>query len=243
LRPISIPTIEIGPVEAGGELDAAILRITDASWIAVTSANGGSAVLDAAARLRVDITRARWAAVGASTEAALEARGITVSFTPSTANGAALGAELPIGGGDTVLLPRADIADGRLVAALEARGARVDAVVAYRTGEAPETSRERLRALFATGNVGAIVFTSGSTVRGLLGLLGTAHQRVARRTQAYCLGEATATVALDSSFLHVVVAPVATPLELADLISDALARGLPKSAPESAPKSPQEDPA
>jgi len=243
LRPISIPTIEIGRVEAGGELDAAILRITDASWIAVTSTNGGSAVLDAAARLRVDITRARWAAVGASTEAALEARGITVSFTPSTANGAALGAELPIGAGDTVLLPRADIADGRLVAALEARGARVDAVVAYRTSEAPETSRERLRALFATGDVGAIVFTSGSTVRGLLGLLGTAHQRVARRTQAYCLGEATATVARDSSFLHVVVAPVATPLELADLISDALARGLPKSAPESAPKSPQEDPA
>lgn len=232
LRPMAIPTIETQAVGPGGELDAAILRIIDQGWIAVTSANGASAVLDAAARLGADITQLRWAAVGPVTKDVLEARGVTVSFVPNRPDATALGAQLPIGPGDTVLLPRADIADGRLVAALEARGARVDAVVAYRTIEAPETSRERLRALFATGNVGAIVFTSGSSVRGLLELLGSAHRRIARGTAACCLGEPTATVARALHFERVLVAPTGSAQDLVDVTSDALTARLSRSLSE-----------
>ncbi len=238
LEPIAIPTIEIRPVDAGGALDAAVLRATEASWIVVTSANGGAAILDAAARLGADLTSARWAAVGSATKAELEARGIRVAFTPSAAGGETLAAELPVAPGDTVLLPRADIADGRLVAALEARGARVDAVIAYRTHEAPEASRERLRALFAAGDLEAIVFTSGSTVRGLLGLLGSAHRRLARRTLAGCLGETTGVVARAAGFERVLIAPDTTPLQLADRISDALTPGLHHPAPEPSEEEP-----
>lgn len=239
LEPIAIPTIEIQPVDAGGELDAAVSRAAGASWIAVTSANGGGAILDAAARLGVDLTSARWAAVGTATKAALETRGIRVTFTPSAADAETLAAELPLEAGDTILLPRADIADGRLVAALESRGARVDAVVAYRTNEAPEASREHLRALFAAGELGAIVFTSGSTVRGLLALLGSAHRGLARRTLASCLGRTTAAAARKAGFERVITAPAATPRELADLIHDNLMPGGPQAAPEQS----QEDPA
>lgn len=231
LDPIAIPTIEIHPVEAGGDLEDAVLRAADGSWIALTSANGVDPVLDAAARRGVDLTRARWAAVGAATRAALEARGVSVTFTPSAADGETLAAELPIEVGDTVLLPRADIADGRLVAALEERGARVEAVIAYRTSEAPESSRERLRAVFAPGDLEAIVFTSGSTVRGLLALLGSAHRRIARRTLACCIGETTAEVAREAGFNHVVTAPGATRLDLAESIGEALLSGRPHPAP------------
>jgi uroporphyrinogen III methyltransferase/synthase len=234
LAPVAIPTIEIRPVDAGGELDDAILRAADASWIVVTSPNGAIAVLDAAARLGVDLTPARWAAVGSATRATLEARGIAVAFTPSIAEGEALAAELPIEAGATILLPRADLADRRLVDALEARGARVRAVVAYRTQEAPDAAREELRALFAAGAPDAIVFTSGSTVRGLLALLGSAHQGPARHALACCIGRTTAAAAAEAGFDRIVVAPAPTPAALADVIRDGLHPGRLDDIPEPA---------
>ena len=82
-----------------------------ASWIAVTSANGATAVLDAARRLGRDLSGRRWAAVGPATSAALAARGVRVAFMPTTADAATLAAELPIGPGDEVLLPLSDLAD------------------------------------------------------------------------------------------------------------------------------------
>ena len=238
LEPIAIPTIEIRPVEADDDLDAAVLRAVGASWIAITSANAIEPVLAAAARQWVDLSGPRWAAVGAATTAALEARGIDVAFVPSAADGAALGAELPIRRGDTVFLPRTDVADQRLVGTLELRGARVDAVVAYRTVEGPEASRERLRALFAAGGPEAIVFTSGSTVRGLVALLGRAHLELARRAVACCIGEPTATAARNAGFELVLVAPTADSEALARLVRTALA---PATGP--APARLQEDPA
>ena len=65
----------------------------------------------------------------------------------------------------------------RAAARLRARGAVVDEVVAYHTIEAPEPSRGPSRRLFATGRCDAIVFTSGSTVRGLLAAPGRAQRR------------------------------------------------------------------
>jgi uroporphyrinogen III methyltransferase/synthase len=249
LEPIAIPTIEIRPVDAGGDLDDAVLRAVAATWIAITSANAIEPVLAAAARQWVDLSGPRWAAVGAATTAALEARGIDVAFVPSTADGAALGLELPIRAGDTVFLPRTDVADWRLVGTLELRGARVDAVVAYRTVEGPETSRERLRALFAAGGPEAIVFTSGSTVRGLAALLGRAHLELARRAVACCIGEPTATAARKAGFELVLVAPAAEPAALARLVRTALPARADSPATDPAPATApalerrQEDPA
>jgi uroporphyrinogen-III synthase len=233
LEPIAIPTIEIRPVDAGGDLDAAVLRAVAASWIAITSVNAIEPVLAAAARQWVDLSGPRWAAVGAATAAALEARGIDVDFVPSATDGAALGAELPIRPGDTVFLPRTDVADWRLVGSLELRGARVDAVVAYRTVEGPETSRERLRALFAAGGPEAIVFTSGSTVRGLVALLGRAHLELARRAVACCIGEPTAAAARNAGFELVLVAPATKAAALAGLVRTAV--GAPAGSPATDP--------
>lgn len=222
LAPVAIPTIEIRPVEADSELDAAVLRAVDSSWIAVTSANAVSGVLDAAARLGADLGGVRWAAVGAATRAALEARGIGVAFVPTVPDAASLAAELPLQAGDTIVVPRADIADPRFVARLEARGARVQAVVAYRTLEGPESSRGQLRALFASGTPAAIVFTSGSTVRGLVALLGSSHLASARRTVVCCIGVPTAIAARTAGFEHILVGAGTDAQALADLVRTAV---------------------
>jgi uroporphyrinogen-III synthase len=81
-----------------------------------------------------------------------------------------LGAELPIEPRDRVLVIRGDLADEGLVFRLRARGAEVDEVIAYKTSEAPQASRRLLAEVMTRGPIAAVVFTSGSTVRGLVAL-------------------------------------------------------------------------
>ncbi len=220
---VAIPTIELRAVEPGGPLDAAAARLESYAWVVVTSANGARAILSAATRAGVDPGRTRWAAVGPSTAAALAGQGIEVTFVPSRASGEGLVAELPLEAGQRVLLARADIADERLPAGLRERGAVVEEVVAYRTVEAPETSRQPLRDAFAAGPFEALVFTSGSTVRGLLALLSPPERRLALRSLACCIGPVTGRVARESGFGRVVEASGRSAAELAATLAAELA--------------------
>ena len=224
---VAIPTIELRAVEPGGPLDAAAARLERYDWVVVTSANGARAILSAATRAGADPGRRRWAAVGPSTAAVLAASGIEVAFVPSRSSGNGLAAELPLEAGQRVLLARADIADERLPAGLRERGAVVEEVVAYRTVEAPETSRQPLRAAFAAGPFEALVFTSGSTVRGLLALLAPHERRVALRSLACCIGPVTGRIARESGFGRVVEASGRSATELAATLAAELAATLP----------------
>lgn len=219
---VAIPTIELLPVAAAGPLDEAVARLDRYAWVVVTSANGAEAVLAAAARVGADPAGARFAAVGSSTTAVLTARGVAVAFTPARASGDGIAEEIPLRPGDRVLLARADIADGRLPERLRERGAVVDEVVAYRTVEAPGASREPLAEAFAAGPFDALVFTSGSTVRGLLALLTPQERRVALRSLACCIGPATGQVAREHGFGGVAEAPMQSADALAEIIAAAV---------------------
>src|SRR4029077_3066138 len=86
---------------------------------------------------------------------------------PNRSSVAGIAESLPLEPGDRVLLPRSEIADRGVVKAFEARGARVDAVTAYRPVEAPESSRTLLAAALGE-RPDATILTSGSPARGLL---------------------------------------------------------------------------
>jgi len=73
-----------------------------------------------------------------------------------------------------VLLPRANIATETLSAGLLERGWQVDDVTAYRTVRAappPAETREAIK----SGGFDAVLFTSSSTVRNLVGIAGKPH--------------------------------------------------------------------
>ena len=200
LEVIAIPTIEVVPAPAGDPLDTAVADLRRYAWVVVTSPNGAEATLAAVARVGGLTSDTRWAAVGPATAAVLAEGGVRADFVPSERDGEGIAEELPIGPGERVLLPRADIADGILPTRLLARGAIVDEAVAYRTVESPAGSRAPLAGAFADGPFDALVFTSGSTVRGLLALLSPADRRIALRSTAWCIGPATATVAREHGF-------------------------------------------
>lgn len=202
--PIVVPTIEIEPARDG--LDAALGQLDDYDWVVITSANAVRAVRASAARIGArlgapprerrtnDGHGPRWAAVGNGTNRVLRAAGVTADWQPRRASGAALADDLPLQGGERVLVPRSELADDALIERLTARGARVEPVVAYRTLEGPAASAGLLGPALATAPR-AVVFTSGSTARGLLALAaelaGDTRDRVLE-VPAVCIGPTTA---------------------------------------------------
>jgi uroporphyrinogen-III synthase len=121
-----------------------------------------------------------------------------------------------------VLLVRGDLADAELADALRARGAEVDDLVAYRTREAPEASRALLRRALADGPIDAVVFTSGSTVRGLVALARVAGFDVAS-IPSVCIGPETAQAADDAGFAVMAVSSTPDAAALASATARALA--------------------
>jgi uroporphyrinogen III methyltransferase/synthase len=183
--------------------------LTRYDWIVLTSAAGVSSLPRMSGG-------PRWAVVGESTAGALRARGIEADFVPEVASGAALGATLPDPGGARVLLVRASLGGGDLPAALRARGALVDELTVYETVEGPAESAAALVSAMHMPDVAAVVFASGSAVRGYIKLGG--------RTDliAITIGPRTTLVAREFGFGVVVEAATPNVLELAAAVTRAV---------------------
>jgi uroporphyrinogen III methyltransferase / synthase len=176
--PVEAPTIAIEPAADPGALQQAVERMRDGAygWVALTSANAVQAVREAIESAGGD---SRWfagtrvACVGSATAEALASAGIVADLVPDTFTTKGLGAALigSAGDGQTVLLPRADIATDALTDALAEAGIPFDDVEAYRTVPAdglPDDVAERLR----SGGFDAVALGSSSTARNLVSLLG-----------------------------------------------------------------------
>jgi hydroxymethylbilane synthase len=191
LRPVLVPAIEIAPAEPD-ELQRLRQAVARADWVAVTSANGAAVALEAVRDAGIDTGSIRWAAVGSATAGVLARAGIRETWLPSTARGSALAAELPVSAAERVLLARNAIAGPQMAAALRRRGAIVEDLVAYRTVEAPDGSRTSLRAALAQGQPDAVLFMSGSAIRGFLTLAEPDLVERCRSLPAVCIGTVTA---------------------------------------------------
>ncbi|HWP64170.1 MAG TPA: uroporphyrinogen-III synthase [Candidatus Binatia bacterium] len=217
-----VPTVTLLPVRPGtpeGEaLDAALRLAPRAARLVVTSPRGARIVLGRLAALGVDPRRLRWAAVGRSTARSLRDAGAVDVLVPATADGASLAeaiAAADVLPGATVVLARASAAAGDLPARLAAAGARVVEAVAYRTVEGPNRSRATLGRALADPGLSAVVFASGSAVRGLRSLATSADLARARHLPAIVIGPRTAAVARAEGFARIVVAAEPSPTALA----------------------------
>jgi len=199
LEPVAVPTITVELEPPGGDLDRAVSHLHTYAWVVITSANGAHAIIEAAGRGASELGAPSWAAIGPPTRRVLEHAGIEVQFQPRRSRGSAMAAELPIIAGDRILVIRGDLADEELAVALRARAAEVDEVIAYRTREAPEASGSLLRLALGAGPIDAVVFTSGSTVRGLVALA-RAEKLDVSAIPAVCIGPETAARARDADF-------------------------------------------
>jgi uroporphyrinogen-III synthase len=165
--PVAAPAIQILPPDDDTPLREAVADLARYDWLVCTSANAVRAIGELREQLQLPWpTTLRVAAVGAATARACSELGLTPSFQPTAAVADALGRELPVQDGTRVLWPRSAIAALDLAESLRARGAHVDAPIAYRTVASvgllgiADALRDR--------RVDAITFTSPSTVRHFL---------------------------------------------------------------------------
>ncbi|MGH9553282.1 MAG: uroporphyrinogen-III synthase, partial [Terriglobales bacterium] len=119
------------------------------------------------------------AAIGPATRQAIEQHGVKVNVVPREYVAESVVASLRRKvKGKRVLLARAKVARDVIPRELRKLGARVDVVEAYET-VIPESSRRRLRAALISrkGRPDWITFTSSSTVRNFVQLLGEGRGR------------------------------------------------------------------
>jgi uroporphyrinogen III methyltransferase / synthase len=221
-----VPTIAVEPPRTPQQMERAIKGLVTGryEWVAFTSRNAVKAVrerfeeygLDARAFAGIKV-----AAVGEQTAGDLLAWGIKPDLVPTGEQSAAgLLEEWPPYDAvfdpiDRVFLPRADIATENLVAGLVERGWEVDDVTAYRTVRAappPAPIREAIKG----GGFDAVVFTSSSTVRNLVGIAGKPHVS----TVIACIGPATAKAAEEHGLRVDVLAPSPSVAELAGALAE-----------------------
>jgi hydroxymethylbilane synthase len=221
LEPVLVPTISVEVEAPGGELDRCAGRLGTYAWVVITSANGARAIL-AAAHVTTSPDAPRWAAIGPATRRVLQSVGVEIAFQPAVSSASALAADLPIRPGDRALVVRGDLANEELATTLRARGAEVDDVVAYRTHEAPDDSRILLHRAVTNGPIAAVIFSSGSTVRGLVRLARAASVDVIA-IPCICIGPETADEARAAGFRILAVSPTPESAGLAAATAQALA--------------------
>ncbi len=208
---VALPTIRIEPPDAWAPLDEAIRSLRSFRWVIFTSVNGVAAFRERLGRAGLDarsLAGCRVAAIGPETAEALRRAGISPDRVPAEyrAEGLLKALETSLGRGDAVLLVRAAEARELLPRELEARGIRVTVTPAYRTVLAKEGA-DRAVALLEARRLDAVTFTSSSTVRGLVALLGPADaQRLLDGVVVAAIGPITAETAAQHG-LHVSVIP------------------------------------
>lgn len=196
---LEIPFIEIRKPRSFRPLDNALKNLAAYDWLILTSVNGVEAMWERLEKLRLirpgvreghDFRRAveagknpmalaaearlRVAAIGPATKKAIEQRGVKVDVVPKeyVAESVVRSLRRRVKG-KRVLLVRARVARDVIPRELRQAGARVDVVEAYET-VIPQSSRRKLKAALNTDRQrpDIVTFTSSSTVRNFVALLG-----------------------------------------------------------------------
>lgn len=198
---IALPAISIVPPEDPEPLKRAARAAAAEGYdgYIFTSQNAVVAFFDAAEKLGLRLAQPHgWiCAIGPATAAALRARGWAPGIVPAEFVAESLVAALADRAlrGQRILLPRAMAARNVIPQALGERGARVEAVAAYRT-VVPEGAAEQARELFpaapGASRPGAVLFTSSSTARHLAEMLGADYRRRLRGVLLAAIGPVTA---------------------------------------------------
>jgi uroporphyrinogen-III synthase len=185
---IEIPFIEIRKPTSYKPLDTALRNLATYDWLILTSVNGVEALFERMAKRKVDpsaLSHLKIAAIGPATKKAIEKHGLKVAVTPKEYVAESVVASLHKRvKRKRVLLVRAKVARDVIPRELRKAGATVDVIEAYET-VAPKSSERRLRAVLASKRKPhAISFTSSSTVKNFVGLLGLRSARAALKKTA-----------------------------------------------------------
>ncbi len=174
---IEFPTIEITKPDSIKPLDEAIKNISGYHWLVFTSINGVDAFFQRLFELGKDIRDLKGiklCAIGPATEEGIRRYHLQVNCRPPKFVAESVVEELKKVTsikGERFLLPRADIARSFLPEELQKLGGEVTDLVAYKTVMAQPKDINLLDKM-KKGEIDMVTFTSSSTVRNFLQIIG-----------------------------------------------------------------------
>ena len=185
------PCIETVPVVPCPPMEAALARIADYEWLALTSPAGAEALwacLEGMGKDARALGGVKLAAIGPGTDRALRAHGLRADYIPGIYDAAHLGAGLAERAEGKVLILRAREGSPALTEALNGAKIACDDIPVYDTRyENPRS--EELRDLVEARET-LVTFTSASTVKGFVSSVGEGANL--SRVTGVCIGEQTA---------------------------------------------------
>lgn len=193
-----VATMSIEPPRTEQAMEKAVRGLVDGRylWLVFTSPHAVTAIAERLTEYGLDsraLSGINLAAVGRGTTDALARLGLVADLTPVVENTTgALANEFPaydnlIDPLDRVLVPSADVSVEPLLVGLGRLGWEVEEVTAYRTVRAAPPPAE-VRDDIKTGMFDAVVFTSATAVRNMIGIAGKPHAA----TVVAAIGPATA---------------------------------------------------
>ena len=206
---IEIPFIEIRKPRSFEPLDSALRNLDGYDWLILTSVNGVDAMWERLAKLRLtnkNLKHLHVAAIGPATKKAIEQRGVKVDVVPKEYVAESVVRILRRRVKEKrVLLVRAKVARDVIPRELRRAGVQVQVVEAYET-VVPQSSRTRLQRALKNPRrrPHVVTFTSSSTVRNFVALLGKDYSNLEGMSLA-SIGPVTSSI-LQELGLHVDIA-------------------------------------
>ena len=200
------PVIETIAPDDWSPLDDALNNLSQYDGLIFTSVNGVRFFADRLKAIEQDIRELkgiRIFTIGPKTAEAVHDLGIRVDVVPENFVAESLIESIENIKGQRFLLPRAKVAREILPEQLRKMGAVVDVVPAYQT-ILPSPSTSALEKRLKEGSIDVITFTSSSTVKNFLTLMGDKSE--IKKAKIACIGPITAKTAQDAG-LNVDIMP------------------------------------
>ncbi len=230
---IEMPAIHTEPISPNEPLQEALVRSGSEErgrWLVFTSPVGVSVFFDELKEMKMDLrsvlcgkSPVRIGAIGSATAAALEEHGLIADVVPGTYSAGELGRAIAgkAEPGEHVLIVRAEKGSEELLPPLEEKGLDVCDIPLYRTVyEVSPVLRGEVAHMLENGEIDAVTFTSGSTVRGFARAMGEIDYS---RICAVCIGEQTARAAKEYG-MHIEIAEEASMDSMTEKITELFGR-------------------
>ena len=223
-EPVEVPTIQIVPPASWQMIDNAVTHLSTYQWLIFTSVNGVRPFMDrlrAAGKDARALANLRLCAIGPRTAQELGIYGLTPDVVPTEFQAEGVITALAHVGihGSRILIPRAEVAREILPDQLRELGATVEVIPVYRT-IVPAVGVASLMQQLQDGQVAVVTFTSSSTVRNFVDLLGGRDKvrSLLAGTVVACIGPITARTAEEYGVTVTVMPAENTVPALADAI-------------------------
>lgn len=191
---IEFPTIKIEEPENYTLVDKTLDNLKDFKWLVFTSVNGVKAFFKRMRDRKIDI-RSLWGiklcAVGEATAKEIELLGLGIDYMPENFTTSELKGLLElVKPGEKVLLARADIANVELSEGLRKNNIAFQELIVYRTS-LESSDRQEILNLLEEKKVDFITFTSSSTVRNFISIIGNENLDKVSNVKTVCIGPVT----------------------------------------------------